>query len=172
MSAALSPRPRQGSDGLRTLIGRLAREHSDESLDALTKRVFDELELPSKWRAVFYSLVRQAVSTRHRDMVRQHPQVGNVVELSSAKPSAQIRNAVTRPQFLRDTIETFGDWGRVPLGDMTVEMHKSRIVWQLRLAGGLKTDIDKHTDCINRIVSGGVTCLNELPEYGGKSGAA
>lgn len=152
------------------IITDVAQDSNGSDLDALTTAVFDKLGCPAKWRAVFHPLVHKEATSRVRRVIRDRAwdekSASNVTPLL-ARGKAVAPSAVTRPQFLRDTIETFGSWGRVPFGDMTVEMHESRVAGQLKLAGGIKRDVDRHVDAINRIKAAGVTKLNDLPEYGG-----
>lgn len=138
----------------------------------LTTAVFDKIGCPDEWRPWFFQLVHDEVRRRVRGLIRSRARRSSatVTPLLVGLPNrkASHPSAITRPQFLRDTIETFGSWGRVAFGDMTVEMHESRIAGQLKLAAGVKRDIDRHQDAIQRIKAAGVAKLNDLPEYGGK----
>lgn len=146
------------------VIHAVARPDYDD-LDAMTIEVFDKIGCPQEWRDWFHPLVRNEVQSQSRRFIRERA-------LTSVVPLPDRSGAVTRPAFLRDTIETFGEWGRVPFGQMTVEMHKSRIAGQLKLAGGIQHDIDKHADAATRIKAADVSCLDDLPEYGGGPGRA
>lgn len=154
---------------------------ADMSVDfeSMTDEIIARVQCTQDCADIFRPLVRWAVSRTHRSYVRRSDHRMRVAQIAadatedneqalvtrSRKPGSR---SIARPAFLLETIETFGPRGRVALGEMTAAEHRSRIDHQLKLAGGIKRDIDKHTDAINRIAAAGVQCLNELPEYGGK----
>jgi hypothetical protein len=143
--------------------------------DDMTHRVFTQLGCPAKWATIFHPLMR--------DEIRRHHRSAMVAALSATRPDGQARidthdlSAVgsgrsTRVVWLDATVETFGKWGRVPFGAMTIEMHESRIAAQKRLQGGIQSDIDMHADAITEITTAGVSCLNDIHRPSATKGAA
>ena len=136
----------------------------DASFDVLTDRVFLQVGCPSKWATMFHSILRDEVRRQHRTAMvaalstRGDGQVSSDTHSTAAGASGRS----TRVAWLDATIETFGEWGRVPFGAMTVEMHESRIAYQQKLRGSIQTDVDRHADAINEIRSAGVSCLDDI----------
>lgn len=155
------------------LIADVVGEGGSDDIEALTVEVLDKIGCPQKLRYWFSPILHNEIRRRRRYLVRNrsHDVEATVTPIRPLNRKPVGAASVVRPQFLRDTIETFGVWGRVAFGEMTVEMHESRIAGQLKLALGVKRDVDKHSAAIDRITAAGVACLNDLPEHGGKGAA-
>ena len=139
--------------------------------DAMADRVFKQMGCPARWAAVFHPLLRDEVRRHHRTAMvaalstRGDGQDGLATKLSHAVASGRVA-------WLDATIETFGEWGRVAFGAMTVEMHESRIAYQQKLRGSIQTDVDRHVDAINEIKAAGVSCLDDIHRPIAAKGAA
>lgn len=124
-----------------------------------TIAIFDAIRLPDRWRTLFFAVVR--------DECRRSARADTVASFSDTTDDHGISDdqqhlVVGRVGFLTENIYCGAEHGYIPLGEMTVEHHQARIMFQRSLSLGIERDIDRHQAWIDEIVEANVSCLNDL----------
>ena len=124
-----------------------------------TRAIFDAVRLPDRYRQLFFAVVRDEC----RRTARAHTvaSFSDTTDDHSGHDTHKL-SVVGRVGFLTENIYCGAEHGYIPLGEMTVEHHQARIVFQASLANGIQRDIQRHQDWIDEIVEANVSCLNDL----------
>jgi hypothetical protein len=139
---------------LTELIASVATGDPDETAEA----VFAAVNCPSKWRDLFYGVVRDECRRRYRLAAIQ-------IEISGTdqtRHDTQTGTVGARISFLESR---FYDGDKyVTQGAALIPDHERRIAFQGVLRGGIDADIGRHRWAIDKIKAAGVSCLNEITD--------
>ncbi len=120
--------------------------------------------LPTKWRDLFFDLLRDECRRRMRVDARS-------AEASSwggahTRPDTHPGNGSPREDrttYLSTRFAT-GDGRFVLWGEATIDDHRMRMEMLTRLRNGLDATIARHQSAIDLLVESGARCLNDLGE--------
>ena len=148
-----------------TEISEIIDQHQTGDPDETAAAVMDALEVPAKWRDLFYGLLRDECRRTLRGHVRglergnpghrehgTHPRVAGV----AATPAAT-RDAYLNARFYTGT--KYVTWG-----EATIEQHLERIAYLSKLQSGISDTIARHQHAVDVLVAAGADCLSHVTE--------
>lgn len=141
----------------------LIAEYQSGDPDQTAAAVFDAVKLPSKWRDLFYAVVRDECRRTARHHVRgleANPSHNGIVDQGSSAGVASIAPKDQRDGFLSQRFYTGTEY--VTWGAATVEDHRERIAYLATLRNGIDATIARHADAVEQIESAGASCLNDI----------
>lgn len=142
-----------------TGLGALIREHNTGEPDSTVAAVFDAINLPTKWRAIFHQVTRDECRRLQRATVRAAEWASDDQTPNDTQCPPVVAGS-SRSDYLAERFYTGSRY--VTWGEATVEDHQARIVYLETLVAGTRRTIDRHREAVASITEAGVACLDQL----------
>jgi len=138
--------------------------------EQVARQVLADLGVGGEAADLLFVPVHDHVIQCRRNLVRP-VEAAAFAPVDTRMPSSRPTTTAARRQLMVERV-----WipkaGYIPWGEVTVEQHEERIrFYEERIATEQKSR-DRHIEAVRLITEAGVTCLNEVEGWGGKSAAA